>query len=92
MAKNPFNPTFGDVPKIYLDTDERAAKLVTTIKESDFARSFFITGVRGSGKTSFMTQVEHELNKGGWELTINFWFSNSKIRTMIFDRFKNRSP
>ncbi|MCD7137010.1 KAP family NTPase [Limosilactobacillus balticus] len=63
MAQNPFNPTFGDIPKIYLDTDERAAKLVTTIKESDFARSFFITGVRGSGKTSFMTQVEHELNK-----------------------------
>ena len=28
----------------------------------------------------------------GWELTINSWFSNSKIRTMIFDRFKNRSP
>ncbi len=63
MSKNPFNPTFGDVPKIYLDTNERAAKLVTTIKESDFARSFFITGVRGSGKTSFMTQVENELSK-----------------------------
>lgn len=63
MAKNPFNPTFGDVPKIYLDTDNRAAKLVTKIKESDFARSIFITGVRGSGKTSFMTQVEHELSK-----------------------------
>lgn len=63
MAKNPFNPTFGDVPKIYIDTDQRADKLVNKIKESDFARSFFITGVRGSGKTSFMTQVEHELNK-----------------------------
>ena len=32
------------------------------------------------------------MKKRGWELTINFWFSNSKIRTMIFDRFKNRSP
>lgn len=28
----------------------------------------------------------------GWELTINSWFSNSKIRTIIFDRFKNHSP
>ena len=26
------------------------------------------------------------------ELTINSWFSNSKIRTIIFDRFKNHSP
>ena len=28
----------------------------------------------------------------GWELTINSWFSNSKIRTIIFDRFENHSP
>lgn len=36
-----------------------------------------------------LTSVEYS---GGRELTINFWFSNSKIRTMIFDRFKNHSP
>ncbi|WP_267202498.1 ATP-binding protein [Limosilactobacillus kribbianus] len=59
--KNPFNPTFGDVPPLFLDKGQTVAKLVTLIKQSDFARSFFITGVRGSGKTAFLTRVSNEL-------------------------------
>lgn len=59
---NPFNPTFGDVPKIFLDEDSRVDDLLTTIKESNFARSFFITGVRGSGKTVFLNAVGHKLD------------------------------
>ena len=43
-------------------------------------------------KSSKMSWKTTEGAKWGWELTINSWFSNSKIRTMIFDRFKNRSP
>lgn len=61
--QNPFNPTFGDVPKIYLDTGNQAESLAALIKNSEFARSFFITGVRGSGKTTFMTQVETLLSQ-----------------------------
>lgn len=60
--KNPFNPTFGDVPKIYLGKDQ-PKELASLIQQSDFARSFFITGVRGSGKTAFMTEVEQLLKK-----------------------------
>ncbi|MFR0580794.1 P-loop NTPase fold protein [Limosilactobacillus mucosae] len=56
--QNPFNPTFGDVPKIYLDNGNQAESLAELIQNSEFSRSFFITGVRGSGKTTFMTQVE----------------------------------
>lgn len=59
--KNPFNPTFGDVPKIFLDTDSRVNELISTIQESEFARSFFITGVCGSGKTVFLNAVAHKL-------------------------------
>lgn len=61
--KNPFNPTFGDVPKIFLDTESRVNDLIKTIQESDFARSFFITGVRGSGKTVFLNAVAHKLRE-----------------------------
>lgn len=53
QTKNPFNPTFGDVPNIFLDKQKQVDELIQT---SDFARSFFITGVRGSGKTSFLTK------------------------------------
>ncbi len=63
QTKNPFNPTFGDVPNIFLDKQKLVDELITTIKESDFARSFFITGVRGSGKTSFLTKVSEQLQE-----------------------------
>lgn len=32
---NPFNPTFGDIPKIFLDTDTRINDLISKIKTSD---------------------------------------------------------
>lgn len=54
--RNPFNPTFGDVPQLFID-DGESEKLVELIRNSDFARSFFVTGVRGAGKTSFMSKV-----------------------------------
>ncbi|WP_040468664.1 ATP-binding protein [Limosilactobacillus gastricus] len=61
--KNPFNPTFGDVPRLFLEKDgrESAEGLAYIIAQSDFSRSFFITGVRGSGKTVFMTRVSEVL-------------------------------
>lgn len=54
--KNPFNPTFGDVPRLFIGNGEEE-KIIELIRESDFARSFFITGVRGSGKTAFLNYV-----------------------------------
>lgn len=62
-VNNPFNPTFGDVPKIFLDTDTRINDLISKIKTSDFARSFFITGVKGSGKTVFLNAVAQKLDQ-----------------------------
>ena len=61
QAKNPFNPTFGDVPNIFLDKQKQVDELIQTIQTSDFACSFFITGVRGSGKTSFLTKISEQL-------------------------------
>lgn len=47
---NPFNPTFGDVPKILIDNDPKTTDIYKLVQQSPFARSFFITGVRGSEK------------------------------------------
>lgn len=60
---NPFNPTFGDVPTLFLDKNRQVDKLIKLIQESSFARSFFITGVRGSGKTAFLTRVSQQFQK-----------------------------
>lgn len=63
MNKNPFNPTFGDVPKLFLrrDTENEVGNIINMIEDSDFARSIFITGVRGVGKTSLMMRVSKSL-------------------------------
>ncbi|WP_338935199.1 ATP-binding protein [Lactobacillus helveticus] len=62
--KNPFNPTFGDVPKLFLksNTDSEVKHILKMITESDFARSIFITGVRGVGKTSLMMRISEDLS------------------------------
>ena len=62
---NPFNPTFGDVPKILIDNDPKTTDIYKLVQQSPFARSFFITGVRGSGKTvllSHLTKMFHILS------------------------------
>lgn len=65
MNKNPFNPTFGDVPKLFLksSSDNEFDNIIQMIIKSDFARSIFITGVRGVGKTSLMMRVSEELSR-----------------------------
>ncbi|MDF7669170.1 ATP-binding protein [Lactobacillus sp. ESL0703] len=60
---NPFNPTFGDVPPIFLDKNKQVNDLVKLIKESQFSRSFFVTGVRGSGKTAYLTQLAKQFKQ-----------------------------
>lgn len=63
--KNPFNPTFGDVPQIFLknNADSELHKIINMIVDSDYARSIFITGVRGMGKTSLMMSVSEYFEK-----------------------------
>lgn len=64
MNKNPFNPTFGDVPKLFLKSDktDEVNNIIKMITSSDFARSIFITGLRGVGKTSLMMRVTEKLS------------------------------
>lgn len=62
--QNPFNPTFGDVPELFLksSTDNEFSDILRLITNSNFARSIFITGVRGVGKTSLMMRISEELS------------------------------
>lgn len=64
MIKNPFNPTFGDVPELFLKSDKvnEVNNIIKMITDSSFARSIFITGVRGVGKTSLMMRVIEKLD------------------------------
>lgn len=51
---NPFNPTFGDVPKIFLDRSKQLNTVIKGLEEpvSPY-QTTFVYSLRGSGKTIF---------------------------------------
>ena len=55
---NPFTTTFGLVPPNYIERIDETNKIVDNFL-SDFPSNFvyLITGLRGSGKTVFMTNI-----------------------------------
>lgn len=57
MRDNPFNPIFGNVPQIYVDNEHQDERLYQIISHSLVGQSYFITGVRGSGKTVFLRRM-----------------------------------
>lgn len=55
---NPFNPSFGKVPPIYIDRSQQVEELVSELKNPDSPyQTSLIYGQRGSGKTSFMSAL-----------------------------------
>lgn len=61
---NPFNPTFGDVPKLFLksSSENEVNRIIKMITQSDYARTVFITGLKGVGKTALMMRVSESLS------------------------------
>ena len=64
---NPFNLMFGVLPKSYISRAEQEERVVTTFLNNSYGSLYLVTGVRGSGKTVFITQVSkktHGFNRG----------------------------
>lgn len=66
-ARNPFDPSFGTPPQIilpnYQSDFESPASVAQAIACDDPNRVIFITGLRGSGKTALLTQIEQQVMK-----------------------------
>lgn len=64
VEKNPFNPSFGRVPRLFLDRSKIVKQLEEDIQDPD---SPFLTtlvyGMRGSGKTTLLTDISHNMMK-----------------------------
>ncbi|MGE9921337.1 ATP-binding protein [Limosilactobacillus reuteri] len=65
--KNPFDPSFGALPQIilpnYQSDFESPTSVAQAIAYDDPNRVIFITGLRGSGKTALLTQIEQQVVK-----------------------------
>lgn len=71
LKQNPFDASFSSIPPIYLNPKLQSQQLVNSIETSNSGRSYFITGVRGSGKTVLMHYVENILKQKPENLVID---------------------
>lgn len=81
---NPFNPSFGTVPSIFLDRDSLSHRVITELNSpnSPFQTSL-IYGQRGAGKTTLMTDVANELDKDSHWQVVNLVLDDDLLDSLI---------
>ena len=67
MSKNPYNMIFGKEPPQVISRIAQSSEIIMSFQEEPPAQQLYmITGVRGCGKTVFMTEIAKELAKEDW--------------------------
>ncbi|MBR3318674.1 MAG: hypothetical protein IKG21_12730 [Atopobiaceae bacterium] len=62
--QNPYTPLFGKIPTQIIPRTKQAALIVDSFTDKNpNQKVFVVTGVRGSGKTVFMTDVSQTLSR-----------------------------
>ncbi|MCR5765786.1 MAG: AAA family ATPase [Treponema sp.] len=81
---NPFNPSFGKVPPIYIDRSQQIDELVIELKNPDSPyQTSLIYGQRGCGKTSFMSAVCQEVEKENNFIVLNIPSSGNILLSYV---------
>ncbi|MBQ9607368.1 MAG: ATP-binding protein, partial [Lachnospiraceae bacterium] len=64
MAKNPYTMLFGKEPKQVIPRFSESSVIIDNFCEEEFSEQMYIiTGVRGSGKTVFMSEIANALEQ-----------------------------
>jgi type II secretory pathway predicted ATPase ExeA len=64
MLKNPFNPAFGLKPEQFIGRDDISEEFIRSLSSPNNPwRSTLIVGVRGSGKTATLSDIQSKLNE-----------------------------
>ena len=81
---NPFNPSFGMVPSIFLDRDSLSKRVVSELNNADSPfQTSLICGQRGAGKTTLMTDVANELSENPhWEV-VNLVLDDDLLESLL---------
>ena len=91
---NPFNPGFGKKPEIFLDRQFLVQKVTDELENPNSPyRTSLIYGLRGSGKTAFLTDASTAVAaKKGW-IVLNLAMSDSILPNLIVELYrKANSP
>ncbi|SEM46104.1 ATPase [Ligilactobacillus sp. WC1T17] len=80
---NPFNPSFGKVPPIFLDRNRLVQELAEDLENTNSPyQTTLIYGLRGSGKTSFLTDVGKKLGQDDFWIVINLAMGTDLLATL----------
>lgn len=81
---NPFNPSFGTVPSIFLDRNSLSKRVVTELNnENSPFQTSLIYGQRGAGKTTLMTDVANELGKEPHWQVVNLVLDDDLLESLL---------
>lgn len=80
MNNNPFNPSFGKMPSIFLKRDNLSQRIIDELnrKNSPFQTSL-IYGQRGSGKTTLMSEISSKLKENKDWIIIDLVFDKDLL-------------
>ena len=86
---NPFNPSFGKVPELFLDRKALVKKVTDGLENINSPyQTSLVYGLRGSGKTSFLTDISNLMQqKENW-IVVNLALGSKLIPTLIDSIYK----
>ena len=66
MGRNPYTLTFGKIPKQIISRSTQTMEVLENFCDEEPSQQVYvITGIRGSGKTVFMTEIAKQIQKRG---------------------------
>lgn len=81
---NPFNPSFGKMPSIFLDRSSLANQIITELDNINSPyQTSLIYGQRGSGKTTLMTDISTKLRKRADWIVINLVLDDDLLLSLV---------
>jgi len=81
---NPFNPSFGKIPPIYIDRTTQIEELVSELINPDSPyQTTLIYGQRGSGKTAFMTALCQKIEQNKDFIILNIPYSENILLSYV---------
>lgn len=87
---NPFSPSFGMIPKIYLDRTQLLNDIAEDLNNPNSPyRTSMIYGMRGIGKTTFMTDLADKMAKNKNWLVVDLAMNNSLMKTLIGEIYQS---
>lgn len=86
---NPFNPSFGKVPELFLDRKRLVEKVTNGLENVNSPyQTSLVYGLLGSGKTSFLTDISNIMQQNEKWIVVNLALGSELLSTLVDSIYK----